>query len=89
MRAARKSSLFAPTAVLRQRSLQRGLLGGHKVWMAVGVLVWMPRVLRRLGGRNEELIATERLRPGQTIQLTAVGPPTRRELKAAKRARAS
>ncbi len=54
--------------------------------MAIGVLVWMPRVLRRLAGRNQELIATERLRPGQTIQLTAVGPPTRRELKAAKRA---
>ncbi|MEQ1872377.1 MAG: hypothetical protein ABL953_01515 [Ilumatobacteraceae bacterium] len=54
--------------------------------MAVGVLVWMPRVLKRLSGRHEELIATERLRPGQTIQLTAVGPPTRSERKAAKRA---
>ncbi|MCE9622492.1 MAG: hypothetical protein K8R99_09125 [Actinomycetia bacterium] len=86
---ARKSSLFAPSAVLRQRSLQRGLFGGHKGWMAVGVLVWMPRVLKRLGGRKEELIATERLRPGQTIQLTAVAPPTRRELKAAKRAAAN
>ena len=82
----RKSSLFAPTAILRQRSLQRGLFGGHRGWMAVGVLVWMPRVLKRLAGRNEELIATERLSPGQTIQLTAVGPPTRSERKAAKRA---
>ncbi len=86
MRATRKSSLFAPSAVLRQRSLQRGLFGGHKGWMAVGVLVWMPRVLKRLAGRTQEVIATERLLPGQTIQLTADGPPTRRELKAAKRA---
>lgn len=83
---ARKSSLLAPAAVLRQRSLQRGLFGGHRGWIAVGVLVWAPRVLKRLGGRNEELIATERLLPGQSIQLTAVKPPTRRELKAAKRA---
>lgn len=81
----RKSSLFAPTAVLRQRSLRKGLLGGHRGWMAVGVLVWAPRVLRRLAGRHEELIATERLLPGETIQLTAVAPPTRRERKAAKR----
>ena len=81
-----KSSLFAPSAVLRQRSLQRGLFGGHRGWMAVGVLVWAPRVLKRLAGRNEEFIATERLLPGQSIQLTAVKPPTRRELKAAKRA---
>ncbi len=83
---ARKSSLFAPSAVLRQRSLQRGLLGGHRGWMAVGVLVWAPRVLKRRAGRNEELIATERLLPGQSIQLTALKPPTRSELKAAKRA---
>ncbi|CAN5473276.1 hypothetical protein BH10ACT2_BH10ACT2_11750 [soil metagenome] len=83
---ARKSSLFAPAAVLRQRSLQRGVLGGHRGWMAVGVLVWTPRVLKRLAGRQNELIATERLRPGQTIQLTALEPPTRSELKAAKRA---
>lgn len=54
--------------------------------MAVGVLVWTPRVLKRLAGRQNELIATERLRPGQTIQLTALEPPTRSELKAAKRA---
>jgi len=83
---ARRSSLFAHSAVLRQRSLQRGLFGGHKGWMAVGVLVWAPRVLKRLGGRQQELIATERLLPGQSIQLTAITPPTRREMKAAKRA---
>ena len=81
-----KSSLLSPSAVLRQRSLQRGLFGGHRGWMAVGVLMWTPRLLRRLMGRNEELIATERLRPGQSIQLEALKPPTRRELKAAKRA---
>ena len=83
---ARKSSLLAPTAVLRQRSLKRGLWGGHRGWMAVGVLVWAPRVLKRLAGRNEELIATERLLPGESIRLTAIKPPTRRELKAARRA---
>ena len=81
----RASSLFAPTAVLRQRSLQRGLFGGHKGWMAVGVFVWGPRLYRRFLGRNEELIATERLLPGQSIHLVAVAPPTRRELKAARR----
>ena len=80
-----KSSSYAPGAVLRHRSLQRGVFGGHRGWMAVGVLVWAPRVLKRLAGRNEQLIATERLLPGQSIQLTAVKPPTRRERKAAKR----
>ena len=82
----RGSNLFAPSAILRRRSLQRGLVGGHKGWMAVGVLVWGPRLYKRFVGRNEELIATERLLPGQSIQLVAVKPPTRRELKAAKRA---
>ena len=82
----RGSNLFAPSAILRQRSLQRGLFGGHKGWMAVGVCVWGPRLYKRFVGRNEQLIATERLLPGQSIQLVAVKPPTRRELKAAKRA---
>ena len=54
--------------------------------MAVGVLVWTPRLLKRLMGRNEEVIATERLLPGQSLRLDAIKPPTRRELKAAKRA---
>jgi len=80
-----KSSLFAPTALLRQRSIQRGLFGGSRGWMAIGVLVWLPRLWKRFAGRQEELLATERLRPGQSIQIDAVQPPTRRELKAAKR----
>lgn len=80
-----KSSLFAPTALLRQRSIQRGLFGGSRGWMAIGVLVWLPRIWKRFAGRQEELLATERLQPGQSIQIDAVQPPTRRELKAAKR----
>lgn len=53
--------------------------------MAIGVLVWAPRLFKRFAGRQEELIATERLLPGQSIQIDAVRSPTRRELRAAKR----
>ena len=81
-----KPSLLSPSVYLRQRSLQKGLFGGHRGWMAVGVMVWGPRLVKRFLGRHEELIATERLRPGQSIQLEALRPPTRRERKAAQRA---
>jgi hypothetical protein len=79
-----KSSLLSPSALLRQRSIQRGLFGGSRGWMAIGVLVWGPRLLKRLMGRNEELVASERLRPGESLQLVAVKTPTRRERKATK-----
>lgn len=81
----RQPARRGPSALLRQRSLQKGLFGGSRGWMAVGILVWGPRLLKRLFGRREELIATERLRPGQSIQLDAIEPPTRREIKAMRR----
>jgi hypothetical protein len=53
--------------------------------MAVGAMLWTPRLLKRLLGRNEEVVATEKLKPGQFVRLEAIAPPTRRERKAAAR----
>jgi hypothetical protein len=53
--------------------------------MVIGVFVYAPRVMRRLAGRNEEVIATERLLPGQFVRIEALRPPSRAQRKAAKR----
>ncbi len=54
--------------------------------MAVGAVVWGARLVRRLLGRTEEVLATEVIEPGQTLTLRVITPPTRSERRAARRA---
>jgi len=54
--------------------------------MAVGVAVYGPRLLKKALGRNEEFVAREVLRPGQTVCIRALEPPTRAQRRAARRA---
>jgi hypothetical protein len=46
----------------------------------------MLRVIWRAVGRRPEVVATDRLKPGQSLSITAIAPPTRRQRKAARRA---
>jgi hypothetical protein len=78
---------LSPTAALRRNALYKGLLGGSRGWMAVGALVWGPRLMKKALGRNEQVVATERLVPGQAIRIEAIKPPSRDERRAARRAR--
>ena len=84
---AKVSSLLSPTALLRRNALYKGLLGGRRGWMVVGVVVWGPRLLKRFAGRQEEVLTTEKLVAGQAIQIQAVRPPTRQQRRAAARDR--
>jgi hypothetical protein len=74
-------------AALRSNALYKGLLGGSRGWMAVGALVWMPRLMKKVLGRTEKVVAIEVLKPGQVLCLEAIAPPTRDERRAARRAR--
>lgn len=82
---ARRRGLLSPTALLRRSALYKGLLGGSRGWMAVGAVVWAPRLVKRVFGRNEEVVATEVLEPGQFVRLEAIRPLTRRQRKALRR----
>ena len=84
---AKKTSLLSPTALLRQNAISKGVLGGRRGWMAIGAFLWGPRIVKRFMGRQEEVLTTERLKPGETVTITAVRPLTRSERKAAARAR--
>jgi hypothetical protein len=79
-------SLFSPVALLRRNALYKGVFGGGRGWMAVGALLWGPRLLKRVFGRSEEIVATEKLTKGQFVRIEAIAPTTRRERRAAKRA---
>lgn len=84
---ARRPRLLSPTVLLRRNALYKGVFGGSRGWMAIGAALWGPRLLKRALGRREEVLATERLRPGEFVRIEALRPPTRRERKSARRAR--
>lgn len=84
---ARRASLLSPTAFLRRGALYKGLLGGSRGWLAVGAVLWTPKLFKRFFGKSEEVIATEKLTAGQFVRLESIRPPTRRERKAIKRAK--
>lgn len=66
------SLVRSPISGLRSLALRRGLLGGSRPWMIVAGVLWGLRLLRRASGRRPELLAVERLKPGQTLQITAL-----------------
>ena len=78
---------FSPAANLRRQAITKGLLGGNKRWMALGALVWTAHLLRKVFGRDVEILSTERLRPGQAVRIEAIRAPTKIERRAARRAR--
>jgi hypothetical protein len=43
------------------------------------------RMLKKMTGKVEQIVATEKIKPGQLLQLEAIKPLTRREKKDAKR----
>ena len=80
-------SPLSPMAALRSNAIYKGLLRGSRAWMAVGAVVWTPRLLKKVLGRTQKVVATEVLKPGQVLCLEAIAPPTRSERRAARRAR--
>lgn len=62
----------SPFVLLRRRALQRGVLGGNRLWTAVAVVVWGTRLLRRVIGRHEVVVARDVLKPGQALTVRAI-----------------
>lgn len=73
--------------LLRSRSFNRGLLGDSLLWRAVFYLVAARAIGRKLFGSDGEVVLSERLRPGQPLQLVAIdGKARKRERRAARAA---
>ena len=71
---------------LRQGSLHKGLLGGSPGWRALFFAIFGVRTMRKMFGKTEELVTTEKLKPGHTLRISAVEPLSREERKAVKQA---
>ncbi len=79
--AARRPRLLSPIALARRNAVYKGVLGGDRRWLALGGVVWGARLLKKAAGRTEEVVALEKLEPGQAVLLTTIPPLKRREKK--------
>jgi hypothetical protein len=82
---ARSTRALSPAAALRRNALYKGVLGGSRGWLAVGAFMWGPRLMKRVLGRTEKVVATEVLKPGQALYIEAIPQETRAQRRAARR----
>ncbi|MGO9197796.1 MAG: hypothetical protein ACLQK4_11810 [Acidimicrobiales bacterium] len=67
-----------------RRGLRDGLLAGDGKWIAAGAVAWLVRFLMK---QREPEVVVERLRVGEAILVTNIGPPLRgRKARKARRA---
>ncbi len=69
---------------LVRTGLRRGRQGS-RIWMTVGASSWVLQRVVTAIRKDEEQIESFRLKPGETVEISAHTPPTKKERKAAKR----
>jgi hypothetical protein len=74
-------SLLNPFNLARRNALTKGLLGGDRTWLVIGAVVWGPRLIKRMLGKNEQIVTTEKLLPGTSLLITTLPQRTRTERK--------
>jgi multisubunit Na+/H+ antiporter MnhG subunit len=87
---ARRVGVFGflkPSVYLRQQAITRGVFGGSRSFVVLAVFLYFPRLLRRLLGRTEVLVAREPMRSGQILRIEALGDLSKAERKAIRKAR--
>ena len=57
---------------LRQGALHKGLLGGSPGWRALFFAIFGVRTMRKMFGKTEEIVATEKVKRGQVLRIAAV-----------------
>ena len=80
------SGVVGPVRLLQTRGFYRGVVGGSSGWAIVYITITSVLFVRRVFGKHPEVAAIERLMPGQSIRITAIAPPSRRERKSARAA---
>jgi hypothetical protein len=81
----RRPALLSPFALARRNAIYKGVFEGDRKWLAIGGAAWGVRLLRKSLGKNEQVVALEKLEPGQGVILRTIPPVKRRELKRAKK----
>ena len=73
---------------LRARAFSSGFLGGSRLWIVIGAVVWTIRFFQWLVRPETEVIYRDQLGPGQSVTIRHGDPvPGRRQRKNATRQR--
>ena len=75
-------SYLRPMALLRRRALTEGVFGPSTGWKVVALLIFGGKKLQDSIGKREQIVATEKMEPGETLILRTIPPLTRAERKA-------
>jgi hypothetical protein len=75
---------------LRARAMSSGFLGGSRMWIGIGAVVWTIKFFQWLVRAETEVIYREPLGAGQSVTIRHAEPPPRRRQrkKLARRAKA-
>jgi hypothetical protein len=77
---------WSPVGYLRRRATVQSL-SGSRGWIVVGGVLWVGGRVRRAISRQPESVVLPRLRLGETLEVAARRPLTRRQRRAIRRAR--
>jgi hypothetical protein len=81
-RAKALKSKLSVRRVLVYNAYTRGVKGGARVWMGVYIALWLIRSYRKKAGPQH--LTTDKLKPGETMIIRTIAPPTRAQRKAAR-----
>lgn len=73
-RSSRRGGRLSPTALLRHRSINKGLLGDDRLWRTVFFVMFGGRLLRKLTTSEPEVVSVEKLQPDERLLVETVHP---------------
>jgi hypothetical protein len=60
----------------RRRSVNEGFVNGRTVWQAIAIALYGRRLLANVLRKKPEVVAVERLAPGQFVSIRTIDPRT-------------
>ncbi len=73
--------MLRPAIVIRRKALYSGIFGDSMLWKGIAVWVFGRSVLKKVAGRNVEVIDVSALRSGRLMTIQTITPTSRRARK--------
>lgn len=78
---------YRPSVIVRSKALRQGLFGPSTFWKVVAAVVFGRRTLKKVFGRNEEVLEKAVLKGGgRLMQIETIKAPSRRQRRRAAKA---
>lgn len=78
---------YRPSVIVRSKALRQGIFGPSTFWKVVAAVVFGRRTLKKIFGRNEEVLDKAVLKGGgRLMQIETIKAPSRRQRRRAAKA---